>query len=58
MLSGLVAVVAYVPLVIDISHDACYIVLTMPLLTPASEAAEKSLNGIRIPQHFLTKLNS
>jgi hypothetical protein len=54
MLSGLVGVVAFVPLIIDISHDADYIVLTIPLptalLTPASKVAEKSLNTDCIPQ--------
>ena len=62
MLSGLVAVVGFVPLVIDISHDAYYIVSTIPLLTalltPASEVAEKSLKGIQISRNFSTKLNS
>ncbi len=48
MLSGLVVAEAFVPLVIDISHDAYYIVLTIPLLTPASEVAEKSLNAVRV----------
>ena len=56
MLSGLVAVVAFFPLVIDISHDAHYIVLTIllltVLLTRSSEVAEKSLVSIRIMSDF------
>ena len=61
MLSGLVAVVAFVPLVIDISNDTYYIVLTIPLLTalltPGSREKRKVPQAICISRHFSTKLN-
>jgi hypothetical protein len=62
ILPCVVAAEAFVTLVIDISHDAYYIVLAIPLLTAlltlVSKVAEKPLNGSQIRPDSFTKLIS